>query len=375
MELMELAKELEAEGRTVVHLELGQPDFPCPPCVREAAARAISDGHAPYTHSLGMIELREEISRHYAATYGIEVQPDNILVTSGTSVGLLLSLSVLVEPGQRVVLSDPHYACYPAFVSQVGGTPLYVPVEESRGFQLDAGVVGAAVDAGAAAMIFNSPANPTGCVTPPELIAQLAELAAPVISDEIYHGLAYGEPCHSILEYTQEAFVLNGFSKLFAMPGWRLGYLIAPPASMRALRTLQQNLFISAGSIAQHAALAALRDAGDDTARMIQMYDERRRFLLEHLPRLGLGVGAEPRGAFYVFANAQRFSSDSLAFARELLMNAGVAVAPGIDFGSQGEGYLRFSYANSLEQIEEAVQRLETYLRQRQPVPEYDPAA
>ncbi|MBI3091780.1 MAG: pyridoxal phosphate-dependent aminotransferase [Candidatus Tectomicrobia bacterium] len=367
MEIMELAQELEAAGHSVMHLELGEPDFPCPACVQEAATRAIREGRAPYTHSLGIPALREEICRRYGERYGVQLQPDQVLVTSGTSAGLLLALSVLVAPGQEVLLSDPHYACYPNFVHEVGGVPRCLPVAARVNFQFDIDALRAHLRRDTAALLINSPANPTGCVTPPELLAQLAKLPVPLIADEIYHGLVYEGPCRSILEFTEEAFVLNGFSKLFAMPGWRLGFLIAPPRSMRDLRTLQQNLFISAGSVAQQAALAALRHAGEDVARMVRTYDERRRYLLAALPDLGFSIAGEPRGAFYVFARIDAFSQDSLAFARELLVEAGVAVAPGIDFGSCGEGHLRFSYANSLENLREAMRRLKTYLARRQP--------
>ncbi len=366
MEVLERAVALEAQGKEIVHLEIGEPDFPTPACIQEAALRALKDGQTGYTHSLGILPLREAIAEHYHARYGVQVSPDRILVTTGTSPAMWMIFAAILEAGDRVLLSDPHYACYPNFIRFCGGEPVSVDVFEEDGFQLRPEAVRAKLDGRTKAILVNSPANPTGTLLSAERMAAIAELGPLVLSDEIYHGLVYEGREHSMLEFTDRAVVLNGFSKAFAMTGWRLGYLIVPPEMIRPLQKMHQNFFISANAFVQAAGVAALRVGQGETARMRAVYDERRRFLVPGLRRLGFGVAAEPTGAFYVFANAKRFTKDSRAFAFELLEQAGVGVAPGIDFGRNGEGYLRFSYARSLPDLEEALRRLEGFLAHRQ---------
>jgi aspartate/methionine/tyrosine aminotransferase len=245
------------------------------------------------------------------------------------------------------------------------GEPVYVPVDEEDAFQLRAEAVGARVGPNTKAILINSPANPTGTVLGPDRMAALARFDPWIVSDEIYHGLTYEGPEHSMLEFTDRAFVLNGFSKAFAMTGWRVGYLIAPRPFMPALTAAHGNFFISSNEFVQWAALAALREAGEDAARFRRIFDERRRAMVAGLVRIGLGVGAPPTGAFYVLANARRYTGDSLAFAFEILDETHVAVTPGIDFGRNAEGYLRFCYANSLERIDEGLGRIGRLLEQR----------
>ena len=371
VEVFERAQELERQGQAIVHLELGEPDFATPEVIREAAVRAIRDGRTKYTHSLGILPLREAIADHYLATYGVAVSPDQVLVTAGTSPAMLLLFTGLLAEGDEVVLSDPHYACYPNFVRYADAAPVYVPTPESDGFTLRPEAVRERLTDKTRILMLNSPANPTGVVAPPDRLAALAEAAerAPrdcwVVSDEIYHGLSYEGRDHTILEFTDRAFVLNGFSKAYAMTGWRLGYLIAPKAYVRTLRTLHQNFFISSNEFVQWAGVAALREAGPEVAGFRGLFDERRRAMVAGLRQAGLGVGSEPTGAFYVLANARRFCERSHDFAFEILAGAGVAVAPGIDFGPGGEGYLRFSYANGLERIGEALGRLGKFLAAR----------
>jgi len=365
MEVGERGEELERQGVDVIHLEFGEPDFETPAVIREAAERALKDGRAKYTHSLGILPLREAIAEHYRARYGVAVSPDQILVTAGTSPAMLLTFMALLDPGDHVVLSDPHYACYPNFVRYADGEPLYVPVEEDDAFEFRPEVVRGRVTARTKAILINSPANPTGTVLSPDRMAALAQLGPWIVSDEIYHGLTYEGPEHSILEFTDRAFVLNGFSKAYAMTGWRIGYLIAPREFIRALQKAHQNFFISTNEFVQWAALAALREAGDEAAGFRRVFDERRRAMVAGLRQIGLGVGAVPTGAFYVLANAKRFTGDSRAFAFEILDRAHVAVTPGIAFGRNAEGYLRFSYANSRTRVEEALRRIGGLLAER----------
>jgi len=365
MEVLERAVELEAKGDHIIHLELGEPDFPTPACIQEAAARAVMEGKTGYTHSLGILPLREAIAEHYHRKYGVQVSPERILVTAGTSPAMWMVFSAILEPGDQVILSNPHYACYPNFIRFCGGEPVTVAVHEDDGFQFRPEAVKGRVGPRTKAIFINSPANPTGTLLLAERMAALAGLGPLVVSDEIYHGLVYEGREHSILEFTDRAIVFNGFSKAYAMTGWRLGFAIVPPELIRPLQKMHQNFFISANAFVQAAGIVALRAAQPDVERMRATYDERRRFIIPGLRRLGFGVATEPTGAFYVLANAKRFTTDSYAFAFEILERAKVGVTPGVDFGSNGEGYLRFSYANSKDNIAEALRRLEAFLTHR----------
>ena len=362
MDVLERACALEKEGRDIVHLQIGEPDFDTPECVKDAACKAIRDGRCQYTHSLGIIELREAICANYHAKYGVEVHPDQVLVTSGTSPSMLLAFSLLLQPGDRVLLSDPSYACYPNFIRFTGAVADFVPVREVDGFQFRVEQVKERMGEDVRGILVNSPSNPTGTLVSPEVYCGLAELGVPLFSDEIYHGLVYEGQEHTALEFTDNCFVFNGFSKLYAMTGWRLGYVIAPKGYMKRLQTMQQNFFLCTSSIAQWAGVAALTQAGPDVARMKAIYDQRRKHMIGRLRELGFGIKVEPTGAFYVFANAKKYTNDSMQFTFDLLEKAGVGVAPGVDFGPGGEGYIRFSYANSIEKIEEGMRRLEQYL-------------
>ncbi len=368
MDILERAQEMEAAGEHVVHLEIGEPDFDTPEAIKQAAIEALHRGETRYTHSLGARPLREAICRHYAETYGVrDLEPDQVLVTSGTSPAFLVALAAILECGEEVILSDPHYACYPNFIRFLEGEPRFVPVHEEDGFQYRPEAIRAALRPGTKAILVNSPSNPTGNILEPSRMREIADLDRWILSDEVYHGLVYEGQAHSMLEYTRKCIVFNGFSKLYAMTGWRLGYLIVPRDQVRAIQRLLQNFFISANSLAQAAGVAALThpDVRRDVAHMLQTYNERRVIMIRRLREIGFGITVEPTGAFYVFANASRFTRDSYAFAFEVLEKARVGITPGIDFGPHGEGYVRFSYANSMENIEEGLRRLESYLKNR----------
>jgi aspartate/methionine/tyrosine aminotransferase len=365
MDVLERANAMERAGTHVIHLEVGEPDFDTPPCVKEAACQALEDGQTHYTHSLGNRDLREAICRHYFETYGASVHPDQVVVTSGTSPAMFLMFAALLEAGDEVIVSDPRYACYSNFVKFLQGVPVTVPVYEEDGFQYRPEAIQDKISARAKAIMINSPSNPTGNLLSESRMKAIAEFSPYIISDEIYHGLVYEGQEHSILEYTDHAFVLNGFSKMYAMTGFRLGYLIAPQPFVRPIQKIQQNFFICASSIAQVAGIAALEKAAPDVAHMRAIYDERRQFIVKRLRELGFGITVEPTGAFYVFANARHISADSYRLAFDILEKAHVGVTPGIDFGENGEGYLRFSYANSIENIAEGLNRIERYLGNR----------
>jgi (5-formylfuran-3-yl)methyl phosphate transaminase len=369
VQVAERAQELERRGVDVVHLGYGEPDFAPPVVVQEALARAIAQGQMRYTHSLGILPLREAIADHYRSTYGVKISPEQILVTPGTSPAMLLLFGALLDPGDEVVLSDPYYACYPNFIRYADGVPVYVDTTEEDGFQYRPEAIASRLGARTRAIMVNSPANPTGAVLAPDRMAAVAALAEErsvfVVADEIYHGLTEGGRDRSILEFTDRAFVLNGFSKAFAMTGWRLGYVIAPPSHVAALQRLYGNFFISTNEFVQWAGVAALREAAGEPARFARIFAERRRIMIDGLRAIGLGVGAEPAGAFYILANARHFSADSLSFAYEILEQSHVAVTPGVAFGRNAEGYLRFSYSASVERIREGLRRLGTFLAAR----------
>lgn len=369
VEVGERAGALERDGVDVVHLEFGEPDFEAPLVVREALEKAIKDGRTRYTHSLGIVELRDAIVEHYARTYGVAIERDQVLVTAGTSPAMLLLFGHLLDPGDEVVLSNPYYACYPNFIRYADGVPVEVDVSEDDRFQYRPEAIARRLTPRTRAIIVNSPANPTGSVLAAERMEAIAGLARGggpfVVSDEIYHGLTEGGRDRSMLEFTDRAFVLNGFSKAFAMTGWRLGWVIAPREHTRALQRLYGNFFISTNEFVQWAGVAALREAADETVRFRRIFAERRRVMVDGLRAIGLGVGFEPEGAFYVLANARRFTTDSVRFAFEILDGAHVAVTPGAAFGSNAEGYLRFSYAASPERIREGLRRLGAWLGRR----------
>ncbi|MDD1761007.1 MAG: pyridoxal phosphate-dependent aminotransferase [Methanothrix sp.] len=362
MEVLEKAREMERQGIDIIHLEVGEPDFDVPPAVKEATCRALDEGLTHYTHSLGDLDLREAICEQYLDAYGVVVKPEQVVVTSGTSAAMMLVFGALLERGQEVIISDPGYACYPNFINFLGGVAAKVPVYEKDGFQLRPEAIRERINRRTKAILINSPSNPTGNLLSEAIMRDIAECSPYIISDEIYHGLVYEGQEHSMLEFSNRAFVLNGFSKLYAMTGYRLGYLIAPESFVRPIQKMQQNFFICAGSLAQRAGIAALKDTRSEVEEMKRIYNQRRKFMIKRLKEIGFSITVEPTGAFYVFANARSFSGDSYRLAFDILKNAHVGVTPGIDFGKNGEGYLRFSYANSMENIAEGLERIERYL-------------
>jgi len=363
MEILEAAQELERRGVDIVHLEVGEPNFDVPPCVREALEKAIRGGHTHYTHSQGLRELREGIAEYYAREYDVQVGPERIIVTTGTSGALALVMALLVDPGDEVLVPDPGFACYPAFVRTFHGSPRPLRLDPASGYQYDAQAVRSATTRRTKALFVNSPSNPTAALQQVETLESLAGLGLPLISDEIYHGLVYGPPATSMLEVTDDCFVLDGFSKRYAMTGLRLGWLVAPECYVAPIQRLQQNLFICASSVAQYAGLAALEQAQNDVEAMLGEYRKRRRVLLAGLEDLDLKVVTEPMGAYYVLVDTRHLETDSLRLAKRILEEAHVGVTPGVDFGAAGEGHLRFSFASSLQRIEEGLRRLRAWLK------------
>jgi len=370
MELLAKARQLEAAGRSIIHMEIGEPDFPTPEPILAAAQRALLQEPMHYTPALGLPALREAISRYYENRYGVEVSPERIVVTAGSSAALLLAVGMLLDPGQRLLLADPGYPCNRHFARFVGAEATGVPVGPETAYQLTADLVERNWSAETAAVLLASPSNPTGTVVSGQelkaISATVVRLGGVLIVDEIYHGLTYGEHATSVLEVNKEAFVVNSFSKFFNMTGWRLGWLVVPQDYIRAADTLQQNLYIAAPTPAQHAALAAFEP---QTMAILERRREemrqRRDYLLPVLRELGFGIPLEPQGAFYLYADCSRFTKDSYGFALDILDKAGVAITPGLDFGSNyPERHVRFAYTTSLDNLREGVARLRHYLGQ-----------
>ncbi len=363
MDVMERANRLSAEGREIIHLEVGEPDFDTPQSIRDAAAKAMHNGRTHYTDSLGIIELRETICAHYLKTYGVSIDPSQVLVTAGSSPALLTAIACLVDPGDEIILTDPYYACYPNFIKILGAVPHPVRTGSDDAFQLSPWKVRGAINSRTRGVIINSPANPTGVCLDSAHLEDIGNLRIPVISDEIYHGLVYAAEQHTILEYTDNAIVINGFSKAYAMTGWRLGWAVFPKNLIRTAQKIQQNLMICAPSVAQWGGIAALTEAEEDVGRMHAVFARRRLVMLEEMAGHGFTVEVEPTGAFYVLVNMSEFTEDSYRFALDILENTGVGVTPGIDFGPGAEGYIRFSYANSEKNIRDGVARVARYIK------------
>ena len=368
MELMARAAELERGGRSVIHLEVGEPDFPAAQPILDAAQEFLRAGHVHYTAALGLPELREAISRHYLDRYGLVVPASRIVVTAGASGALMLALGTLVAPGDEWLQPDPGYPCNRHFVRLLEGRPVALPVDSSTGFQPTAVQVAAAWGTRTRGLMLASPANPTGTLIE---LAELVAIAATVVSrdghlvvDEIYHGLTYGRNAVTALSLDRELFVINSFSKYFGMTGWRLGWLVAPQRHIRQIEKLAQNLYIAPSTIAQHAALAAFRP---ETLNILEArraeFQARRDLLLPGLERLGLRVAARPEGAFYAYADCSALAEDSETLAYRILDQAGVALTPGLDFGSHSaRSHLRIAYTTGQDAISEALARLEKVL-------------
>ena len=368
VEIFNRVGELERAGHSVINLCIGEPDFPTPQPMLDAAAKALQSSRFPYTPSLGIPELRTAIANFYWDRYQVKIAPERIAVTAGASAALLLTMGVLVNPNDEVLLTDPGYPCNHQFIRAMGGKTIGVPVDSASNYQLNATLIEQHWREATAAALVASPANPTGTMIHP---AEMAKLIAAVhgrggrlIVDEIYLALSYGDTATTALSLSDEIFVINSFSKYFQMTGWRLGWIVAPSAYVKAIERLSQNLFISNSAIAQHAALAGF-DAG--TFPILEErrkeFQARRDYLIPALKDLGFGVPVTPEGAFYIYADCSTFSDDSYRFAWDLLEQAHVAVTPGIDFGTyHAERYVRFSYCASIEQLREGVARIKRYL-------------
>jgi aspartate/methionine/tyrosine aminotransferase len=359
MEVMERGMAMARAGTPVVQLGVGEPDFDAPPAAVQAAIESLQSGETHYTDSRGLFELRAAIADECHARRGVAVDPDQVIVTSGSSPAILLCLNLLVDTGDEVILATPHYPCYPNMISACGGKPVLVPTGPEDGFVMDVAKVREAITPRTRAIFLASPANPTGAVQPKEVVEGLAELGLPILTDEIYDGLVYDDAeVTSPLGSSDEVYLLDGFSKRYAMTGFRLGYLIAPNEAMRPLQSLMQSFFISTSQFVQQAGIAALAHGAEHVEQMRQEYAIRRRLLIDGLRDMGLSIPIDPPGAFYVLVDMRHFERDSLTLCFDILERAHVALGPGRDFGEVAEGFVRFSFATARPQIEEALRRL-----------------
>jgi len=369
MEVQRRAFELEAQGRRVIHMEIGQPDFPAPAPVLEAATEALRREPMGYTASLGLPALREALSGFYAERYRVTVAPERIIVTAGASGAFMIATGSLIDPGDEVLMPDPCYPCNRHFVRMFEGVARTIPVDERSHYQLAAKQLRENWGGRTRGVVLASPSNPTGTVIPAgelgSILAEVERRGGFTLLDEIYQGLTYDGPHHpTALALSDSLFVVNSFSKYFCMTGWRLGWLVAPADYVREMERFAQNAFISVSTPAQHAALAAFRPATLEILEQRRAEFQRRRdFLVPALRSLGFAVPLTPEGAFYVYAGCARFTDDSQTFAMRVLEDAGVAITPGIDFGAhRARLYVRFAYTRSLADLEEGVERMARYL-------------
>ncbi|HJV74284.1 MAG TPA: pyridoxal phosphate-dependent aminotransferase [Noviherbaspirillum sp.] len=369
MELVKMAAELERQGRSIIHMGIGEPDFTAAPPVVEAAARAMADGRLQYTPATGIPELREAIASHYQRVYGLQIAPSRIIVTAGASAALLLACAALVEKGTEVLMPDPSYPCNRHFVAAFDGVAKMIPSGPEQRFQLSDAVVREQWTDAVRGVLLASPSNPTGTsIAHDELakiVATVRERNGFTIVDEIYQGLTYDETPFSALSLGEDVIVINSFSKYFNMTGWRLGWLVVPEFMVPAIEKLAQNLFICASSIAQHAGIACF------APESIAIYEQRkaefrrrRDYIVPALRELGFKVPVTPDGAFYVYADCSAFSDDAARLTIDMLNQAGVVLVPGLDFGPYtASQYIRLSYATSLENLHEAVVRMRDFFK------------
>jgi len=371
MALLARARELEATGRSIVHMEIGEPDFTTPQPIIDAGIKALQEGKTHYTPAVGMAELRHALARDYQDQYAVTVDPRRIIITPGASGALQLILGLLVDRGSEVLMADPGYPCNRNFVYLYEGEPVSVPVTAEQHYQLSADSVRQYWTDKTVCALIASPSNPTGTVISPDALQALVEVVRArdgvLIVDEIYHGLTYSQRPQTALALGDDVFVINSFSKYYGMTGWRLGWLVAPEEHVAHLDTLAQNLFLAAPTPAQYAALAAFAPHTREILEQRRLaFRERRDFLLPALTQLGFQIAVEPEGAFYLYADCSAVTDDSFTFCADLLENAGVAITPGLDFGRyRASQHVRFAYTTSIEQLEQGVDRIAKFIGSR----------
>jgi aspartate/methionine/tyrosine aminotransferase len=364
MEIATHARALENKGKDVIHMEIGEPDFPSPPPVIAAAQSLLSSGQIYYTSALGIRPLREAISGHYQRVYGLDIAPERIIVTAGGSAALLLTCALLVNRDDEILLTDPSYPCNRHFVRVMEGVPRTIPVGAEHAYQFTAELIERAWNAKTKGVLVASPSNPTGTSVREGELKKIVDCVAAhngmLISDETYAGLNYGRRPETALQYSDDVFSINSFSKYFTMTGWRLGWLVAPERHVRKLETLAQNLYISPAALSQHAAIACFSDAGYAVAEARRReFEARRDYFVKALTEIGFKIPIVPDAGFFVYADVSAFTNDSERFCTDILDRTGVAFAPGIDFGEhRAREHVRMAYAVNLEKLKDGVSRL-----------------
>lgn len=372
MELLQRAKELEAQGRDIIHMEIGEPDFATPQTILNAGIAHLQSGQVKYTAAAGLPQLRKKIAEFYQQRHDVLIAPERIFVTPGASGALLLALGVSLNPGDELLMADPCYPCNANFAALFQGIAKRIPVDASTQYQLTDDLIQQHWTHNTHAVLLASPSNPTGTMIPAQALQQTINLVnaygGSFYSDEIYHGLTYGTDATTALKFSQNVFVINSFSKYFGMTGWRIGWLVVPEAYIEATEKLAQNVFIATSTNSQFAALAAFEpETLLELERRRQEFEKRRDFLYQRLIEIGFVCPVKPEGAFYIYANCSKFTDDSFKFAVDLLESEGVAVTPGKDFGNYQHGHhIRFAYTTSIENMEVALNRLERFIKQTQ---------
>ncbi len=372
MELLARAKKLEAAGRPIIHMEIGEPDFITPQPIIQAGKAALSRGETHYTAALGLPQLRQAISEYYQKRFSVDIAAKRIIITPGASGALQLVLSILINPGEGVLMADPGYPCNRHFVELVGGKPIGIAVDESNNYQLTTELVSQHWNSDCRAVLLASPSNPTGTLMPIDELRKLHQFLQQqggiLIVDEIYQELIYDQSPTTALSIADDIFIINSFSKYFGMTGWRLGWLVAPEEAIEPIDRLAQNIFLAASTLSQHAALAAF---SEETTEILEqrreIFGQRRDYLFTALKEIGFSIPVKPQGAFYLYTGCQPFTENSSQFANQLLETAGVAITPGRDFGSnKPEQHLRFAYTTHLEKLEQGIEQLQQFIHHNQ---------
>jgi aspartate/methionine/tyrosine aminotransferase len=368
MDLLQRAKQLEQEGKDIIHMEIGEPDFPTPAKIVEAAQTFLRTGNIKYTPAAGLPELRLAIASYYQKEYSLCIDPRRIIITPGASGAFLLAFGSSLNAGQKIIMADPCYPCNANFVRFFDAQTCYVAVEADTDYQLNAKLIAENWQESTRGVLIASPANPSGTLINGDNLEQsiqlVHELNGCFYSDEIYHGLVYQGKAVTALTYSDEVFIINSFSKFFGMTGWRIGWLVVPEAFITSAEKLAQNLFISTSTLAQFAALAAFSEENmNELLKRRDDFRQRRDFLWENLPKLGFKLACKPEGAFYIYADCSAISHDSFDFANQLLEAEGVAITPGQDFGTfKAETHIRFAYTNSIDRMATALNRVERFI-------------
>ncbi len=364
MEILEKAQEYEKKGRNITHLEIGEPTESTNLLIKKSAKQSINSNNSRYSNSLGIQELREKIATKYKNNHGVNLTPEQIVITNGSSAALILSLITLIKPGDHVILVEPYYPCYPQLIKILGGKVRIFKTSVEDEYQINIKKFSKFINKKDKVLILNSPSNPTGVSQNEDVLKFLSALKINVISDEIYEGLNYDSNPETFLNYNKNSMVVNGFSKFYSMTGWRLGFLIAPENLIRGIQKLQQNMYICAPTVSQYAGIGALSINQKEIGRLLSSYKKRRDYALSSLSDMGIDVGYVPDSSFYIFADMSKYTDNSLDLSLDILKKVGLGVAPGIDFGPSFNKFIRFSYSSSLKNIQVGFGKMREYIKE-----------